>query len=140
MKPLIRMKLCKMCIRASSEGARPVATKNSIPLACASLIAEIFSDEICICLFNSVPSISLAISLIILSPPIFYLYDIMNLDFLEIQEDRINMKKLIGNDWDEILAPAFDSEQYQKLHDFLKSEYQTKQIFPDMYHLSLIHI
>lgn len=58
----------------------------------------------------------------------------MNLDFLEIQEDRINMKKLIGNDWDEILAPAFDSEQYQKLHDFLKSEYQTKQIFPDMYH------
>ena len=52
----------------------------------------------------------------------------MNLDFLEIQEDRINMKKLIGNDWDEILAPAFESEQYQKLHDFLKSEYQTKQI------------
>ena len=31
------------------------------------------------------------------------------------------MKKLIGNDWDEILAPAFESEQYQKLHDFLKS-------------------
>ena len=44
----------------------------------------------------------------------------MNLDFLEIQEDRINMKKLIGNDWDEILAPAFDIVHYQKLHDFLK--------------------
>ncbi len=45
------------------------------------------------------------------------------------------MKKLIGNDWDEILAPAFESQQYHQLHDFLKEEYQTKQIFPDMYHI-----
>ena len=45
------------------------------------------------------------------------------------------MKKLIGNDWDEVLAPAFESEKYQELRDFLKEEYQTKQIFPDMYHI-----
>ena len=53
----------------------------------------------------------------------------MNLDFLEIQEDRINMKKLIGNDWDEILAPAFESEQYQKLHDFLKVNIKQSRFF-----------
>lgn len=45
------------------------------------------------------------------------------------------MKKLIGNDWDDILDPVFESEQYQQLHNFLKGEYATKQIFPDMYHI-----
>lgn len=59
----------------------------------------------------------------------------MNLDFLERQEDRISMKKLIGNDWDEVLEPVFESEKYQELRNFLKEEYQTKQIFPDMYHI-----
>ena len=49
----------------------------------------------------------------------------MNLDFLERQEDRISMKKLIGNDWDEVLAPAFESEKYQVSRIFLKEEYQT---------------
>ncbi|CCI82730.1 uracil-DNA glycosylase [Lactobacillus hominis] len=45
------------------------------------------------------------------------------------------MKKLIGNDWDEILAPVFESQQYQQLHNFLKNEYATKKIYPDMYHI-----
>lgn len=45
------------------------------------------------------------------------------------------MKKLIGNDWDEILAPVFESQQYQQLHNFLKQEYSTKKIYPDMYHI-----
>ena len=45
------------------------------------------------------------------------------------------MKKLIGNDWDEILDPVFESKQYQELHNFLKTEYATKKIFPDMYHI-----
>lgn len=45
------------------------------------------------------------------------------------------MKKLIGNDWDEVLDPVFESEKYQQLHDFLKEEYATKQIYPDMYHI-----
>lgn len=45
------------------------------------------------------------------------------------------MKKLIGNDWDEVLDPIFESEKYQQLHDFLKEEYATKQIYPDMYHI-----
>ena len=44
----------------------------------------------------------------------------MNLDFLERQEDRISMKKLIGNDWDEVLEPVFESEKYQELRNFLK--------------------
>ena len=45
------------------------------------------------------------------------------------------MKNLIGNDWDPILNPVFASDEYRKLHDFLKEEYATKQIFPDMYHI-----
>jgi uracil-DNA glycosylase len=45
------------------------------------------------------------------------------------------MKELIGNDWDQVLAPVFASPQYQKLHQFLRTEYQEKQIFPDMYHI-----
>lgn len=45
------------------------------------------------------------------------------------------MKKLIGNDWDEILDPVFESDEYQNLRSFLKKEYSSKQIFPDMYHI-----
>ncbi|WP_278953423.1 uracil-DNA glycosylase [Lactobacillus apis] len=45
------------------------------------------------------------------------------------------MKKFIGNDWDEVLAPVFKSNEYHALHEFLKKEYQTKRIFPDMYHI-----
>ncbi|CAM3091696.1 Uracil-DNA glycosylase [Lactobacillus bombicola] len=45
------------------------------------------------------------------------------------------MKKYIGNDWDQVLAPVFASNEYHKLHEFLKVEYATRQIFPDMYHI-----
>ena len=45
------------------------------------------------------------------------------------------MKKFIGNDWDEVLALVFESNEYHALHEFLKKEYQTKRIFPDMYHI-----
>ena len=39
----------------------------------------------------------------------------------------------IGNDWDEILADEFKKPYYLKLRNFLKSEYSTRRIFPDMY-------
>lgn len=39
----------------------------------------------------------------------------------------------IGNDWDTILAPEFSSESYLRLREFLKREYATKKIYPDMY-------
>ena len=38
-----------------------------------------------------------------------------------------------GNDWDEVLAGEFDKEYYLKLRAFLKSEYSTRTIYPDMY-------
>lgn len=37
------------------------------------------------------------------------------------------------NDWDEILADEFKKPYYLKLHEFLKSEYSTKKIYPNMY-------
>ena len=39
----------------------------------------------------------------------------------------------IGNDWDTILAPEFSSESYLRLREFLKREYATKKIYPDMF-------
>ena len=39
----------------------------------------------------------------------------------------------IGNDWDEILKDEFKKEYYLKLRAFLKEEYRTHRIFPDMY-------
>ena len=41
----------------------------------------------------------------------------------------------IGNGWDELLAPAFETEEYHRLRQFLKQEYATKTIYPDMYHI-----
>ncbi len=38
----------------------------------------------------------------------------------------------IGNDWDEILKDEFEKPYYRQLRQFLKQEYSTQQIFPDM--------
>lgn len=45
------------------------------------------------------------------------------------------MKQLIGNDWDQVLEDVFASQQYEQLHTFLKEEYSSKQIFPEMHHI-----
>ncbi|MGC2872069.1 uracil-DNA glycosylase [Ihubacter sp. mB4P-1] len=39
----------------------------------------------------------------------------------------------IGNHWDAILAGEFEKEYYQKLRQFLISEYRSKTIYPDMH-------
>ncbi len=39
----------------------------------------------------------------------------------------------IGNDWDEILKDVFETESYKSLRAFLKQEYGTHRIYPDMY-------
>lgn len=39
----------------------------------------------------------------------------------------------LGNDWDELLADEWQKPYYLRLHDFLKSEYSTTRIYPDMY-------
>ena len=38
--------------------------------------------------------------------------------------------KLIGNDWDQVLNEAFESEEYRRLRSFLDKEYSTKTIYP----------
>lgn len=45
------------------------------------------------------------------------------------------MKIIIHNSWQEILADEFQKPYYQELRQFLKNEYQTQQIHPDMYHI-----
>ncbi len=39
----------------------------------------------------------------------------------------------IGNDWDELLVEEFNKDYYLRLRDFLKSEYSTRTIYPDMH-------
>ncbi len=39
----------------------------------------------------------------------------------------------IGNDWDDLLKSEFDKEYYLKLREFLKAEYSSRRIYPNMY-------
>ncbi len=39
----------------------------------------------------------------------------------------------IGNEWDELLKDEFQKDYYLKLRDFLKKEYFTYQVYPNMY-------
>ena len=39
----------------------------------------------------------------------------------------------LGNDWDALLAEEFSKDYYRKLRAFLKSEYETRTIYPDMH-------
>ena len=39
----------------------------------------------------------------------------------------------IGNSWDKVLQGEFDKDYYLKLREFLKSEYGSRVIYPDMY-------
>ena len=41
----------------------------------------------------------------------------------------------IGNSWDEVLKGEFDKEYYLKLREFLKVEYGTRVIYPNMYYI-----
>lgn len=47
-------------------------------------------------------------------------------------EDSSKMVSL-GNDWDEILKEEFQKDYYLKLREFLKVEYRSHKIHPDMY-------
>ena len=41
----------------------------------------------------------------------------------------------LGNDWDEKIEREFEKEYYLKLRNFLKEEYTSHTVFPDMYDL-----
>ena len=41
----------------------------------------------------------------------------------------------LGGGWDEALAPLFADERYLKIREFLKREYSTHIVYPDMYDL-----
>ncbi len=40
-----------------------------------------------------------------------------------------------GNEWDDLLKDEFEKDYYKQLRVFLKHEYATKTIYPDMYHI-----
>ena len=41
----------------------------------------------------------------------------------------------IGNDWDAILADEWQKPYYKNLREFLKQEYSTKTVYPDMHYI-----
>lgn len=41
----------------------------------------------------------------------------------------------LNGGWDEALAPLFSDERYLKIREFLKKEYSTHVVYPDMYDL-----
>lgn len=41
----------------------------------------------------------------------------------------------IGNSWDELLKEEFKKEYYLNLREFLKTEYKTNTVYPDMYNI-----
>ena len=41
----------------------------------------------------------------------------------------------LGGGWDEALAPLFSDQRYLKIREFLKKEYSTHVVYPDMYDL-----
>ena len=45
------------------------------------------------------------------------------------------MKEIIHNSWQTVLSAEFEKPYYQESREFLKKEYQTQTIYPDMYHL-----
>ena len=45
------------------------------------------------------------------------------------------MKEIIHNSWQEVLSPEFSKDYYLHLREFLKKEYASQKIHPDMYHI-----
>lgn len=45
------------------------------------------------------------------------------------------MRKILENDWQEVLQASFDQTYYQQLREFLKVEYATQKIHPAMDHI-----
>jgi uracil-DNA glycosylase len=41
----------------------------------------------------------------------------------------------LGGGWDEALAPLFNDEKYKRIREFLKAEYSSHIVYPDMYDL-----
>ncbi|MCL2605623.1 MAG: uracil-DNA glycosylase [Defluviitaleaceae bacterium] len=39
----------------------------------------------------------------------------------------------LGNDWDDLLAGEFESDYYLQLREFLKAQYKTRTVYPDMH-------
>jgi uracil-DNA glycosylase len=45
------------------------------------------------------------------------------------------MGVVLGNDWDELLAPEFDKSYYRDLWSFLIDEYRNSTVYPDLDHV-----
>lgn len=45
------------------------------------------------------------------------------------------MAAVFNNDWQELLAPEFEKQYYLELRSFLKTEYRTQTIYPDMHEI-----
>lgn len=45
------------------------------------------------------------------------------------------MKTILHNSWQTVLEHEFEQDYYLQLHQFLKEEYETRRIYPEMHHI-----
>ena len=45
------------------------------------------------------------------------------------------LKIIIKNSWQDVLQDEFQKDYYQHLRQYLKNEYATQTVYPDMYHI-----
>ncbi len=48
---------------------------------------------------------------------------------------EVSTMPIIGNDWDAIIGEEFHKPYYLALREFLKIEYASKRVYPNMYHI-----
>ena len=54
-----------------------------------------------------------------------------SVDFLNVSQ----IDNLSGIDFENLLKDIFESEKYQQIRDFLKTEYANNVVYPDMYNI-----
>lgn len=58
-----------------------------------------------------------------------------NIGAINVKTKGVSLVINFNNDWDELLKDEFQKEYYLKLRQFLKKEYRTKTIYPNMYNI-----
>ncbi len=53
--------------------------------------------------------------------------------YVVLEGEKLVMKKIFNNDWQELLEGEMEKEYYQKLREFLIKEYRTRIIYPNMH-------
>ena len=60
------------------------------------------------------------------------IFNLKNINDIIKKEENIEGDYMLGNDWDLLLKDEMEKEYFQKLFDFVREQYQEKDIYPKM--------